>query len=47
MQKIFLVTGATDGLGKAITEKLLKEGNIVIGCGRRIERLEAIRNEFG
>lgn len=47
MQKIFFVTGATAGFGKAITEKLLKEGHIVIGCGRRIERLEAIRNEFG
>ena len=47
MQKIFFVTGATAGFGKAISEKLLSEGHIVIGCGRRTERLEAMRAEFG
>lgn len=47
MQKIFFVTGATAGFGKAISEKLISEGHIVIGCGRRAERLEAMRNELG
>ena len=47
MQKIFLITGATSGFGKAISEKLIGEGHVVIGCGRRAERLDAMRNELG
>ena len=47
MKKIFFVTGATAGFGKAISEKLISEGHIVIGCGRRTERLETMRNELG
>ncbi|CAM5207240.1 hypothetical protein OURE66S_02775 [Oligella ureolytica] len=45
MKKIS-VTGATAGFGKAISEKLISEGHIVIGCGRRTERLETMRNEL-
>ena len=47
MKKIFFVTGATAGFGKATSEKLISEGHVVIGCGRRAERLEAMRNELG
>lgn len=47
MKKIFFVTGATSGFGKAISEKLIAEGHTVIGCGRRAERLESMRETLG
>ncbi|MDO5666877.1 MAG: SDR family oxidoreductase [Alcaligenaceae bacterium] len=47
MKKIFFVTGATAGFGKSISEKLIAEGHTVIGCGRRAERLEAMRETLG
>lgn len=37
--KIALVTGASAGMGKAITAKYLEAGMIVIGTGRRQEKL--------
>lgn len=47
MKKIVFVTGATSGFGKAISQKLIAEGHIVIACGRRAARLEAMRAELG
>lgn len=38
--KIALVTGASAGMGKAITEKYLQAGMMVIGTGRRKKKLE-------
>ncbi|MCP3139815.1 SDR family NAD(P)-dependent oxidoreductase [Pyxidicoccus xibeiensis] len=42
-----LVTGATAGFGLAITRRFIQEGARVIATGRRTERLEAMRAEFG
>ncbi len=47
MKKIALVTGATAGFGLATCKTLLKNGYRVIGTGRRKERLEALKAEFG
>lgn len=47
MKKTFFVTGATSGFGKSISEKLISEGHIVIGCGRRSERLNNMRQQLG
>jgi uncharacterized oxidoreductase len=38
-----LVTGATSGIGLALAERFLARGNEVIVCGRREERLRALR----
>ena len=44
--KIAFVTGATSGIGRATAIALAKEGYHIIGCGRRKERLEALKQEL-
>jgi len=38
-----LITGATSGIGHALACEFIREGNTVIICGRRSERLAAIK----
>ncbi len=44
---IALVTGATAGFGAAIARRFANDGARVIAAGRRTERLDALRHEFG
>ena len=44
---IVFVTGATAGFGAAITRRFVAEGHKVIAAGRRMDRLEALRDELG
>jgi NAD(P)-dependent dehydrogenase (short-subunit alcohol dehydrogenase family) len=44
--KVFIVTGASKGIGKVISEFFLKSGASVVISGRNTERLEAVRTEF-
>lgn len=41
------VTGATAGFGAAIARKFVKHGHQVIATGRRLERLEQLKDELG
>jgi short-subunit dehydrogenase len=41
-----IITGASSGIGKALAEKLISEGYIVGITGRRLERLEAMRDKY-
>lgn len=41
------VTGATSGFGAAITRRFVAEGWRVVACGRRVDRLAALRAELG
>ena len=40
-EKVFLITGGTDGLGLALAEGLVEEGAAVAVCGRDEERLRS------
>jgi 3-hydroxy acid dehydrogenase / malonic semialdehyde reductase len=44
---IVAVTGATSGFGRAIARKFLLDGAKVIATGRRTDRLENLKKEFG
>lgn len=41
-----IVFGATSGIGKSLTQILLNEGYNVAITGRRLEKLEAFKNEY-
>jgi short-subunit dehydrogenase len=41
-----IVFGATSGIGKSLTEILVKEGYRVAITGRRLPLLEALKKEF-
>ena len=46
-KRIVLITGASSGIGKATAERLAKEGFELIICGRRKERLDALKSSLG
>lgn len=41
-----LITGASSGIGEAIAENIAKNGNNVIILGRRLERLQELKNKL-
>lgn len=44
--KTAIVFGATSGIGKGITEILIKDGYKVAITGRRLEKLESLKNQY-
>lgn len=42
-----LITGASAGFGKALTERLIANGHRVIGCARRLDKLNALADTLG
>lgn len=42
MNKVILITGASSGMGKDTALRLVKEGHIVYGAARRVERMQDI-----
>jgi len=47
MSKVWLITGASRGLGRAFAEAALRAGNRVVATARRIESLQSLKEEFG
>ncbi|KAI3572366.1 short chain dehydrogenase [Fusarium oxysporum f. sp. albedinis] len=45
--KCVLVTGATSGIGLALTERIISQSSFVIATGRRKERLDELFERFG
>jgi len=45
--KIALVTGASAGIGAAITQELAKAGVKVFGLARRVEKIEELKKKAG
>jgi len=43
--KVVIVTGASSGIGRATAKKFAMEGAKVVAAARRMERLEALRDE--
>ena len=45
-QKSILITGATSGIGRALTIKLLKSGAFVSFCGKSDEKMKSLCKEI-
>ena len=41
-----LITGCTSGIGRALIKEYAAMGHNVIGCGRRVDRLEKLKEEL-
>lgn len=44
--KVIVITGGTDGIGKALVEKCLQQEAHVATCGRNEEKLALLKSEF-
>lgn len=42
-----LITGASAGFGKALAERLVAKGHRIIGCARRLDKLNALAETLG
>jgi NADP-dependent 3-hydroxy acid dehydrogenase YdfG len=46
-KNVALVTGASFGIGQALSRELISQDRIVVGLARSSEKLMAIKNELG
>uniref|UniRef100_A0A6P7FQQ6 Farnesol dehydrogenase-like n=1 Tax=Diabrotica virgifera virgifera TaxID=50390 RepID=A0A6P7FQQ6_DIAVI len=44
--KVAVVTGASSGIGAAVAKQLVEEGLLVVGLGRRKEKIESLGNRL-
>jgi NAD(P)-dependent dehydrogenase (short-subunit alcohol dehydrogenase family) len=46
-KRIIVITGATRGLGRAMANKFIELGHVVIGCGRSSNAVDTLTQDFG
>ena len=47
MSKVIVITGVTQGLGRAMTQALIAAGHTVAGCGRSTDKISELTGQFG
>ena len=45
-RRVWLITGATSGFGRSLTEEVLRQGDIVVGAARSISRLDDLKGAY-
>jgi NAD(P)-dependent dehydrogenase (short-subunit alcohol dehydrogenase family) len=45
--RVIVLTGATQGLGRAMAVRLMEAGHVVAGCGRSAVAIESLTEQFG
>lgn len=45
--KIIVITGVTQGIGRAMVEEFTRRGHTVLGCGRSQKQIDALKEKFG
>lgn len=45
-QKLVVITGVTQGLGRALIDRFAELGWTIIGCGRSAEKIKQLQNKF-
>ena len=45
-QKVLLITGVTSGIGLAIAREMAAQKMFIVGCGRRLNRLQELEREM-
>ncbi len=46
MEKLIVLTGATRGLGRVMTEQFIQQGHTVLGCAHSPKSVEQLRQKF-
>ncbi|MFN9591066.1 MAG: SDR family NAD(P)-dependent oxidoreductase, partial [Bacteroidota bacterium] len=44
--QVIVITGGSDGIGKALVQIFLQEGARVATCGRQTDKLQQLQQEF-
>lgn len=45
-RRVWLITGATSGFGRSLAEEVLRQGDIAVGAGRTISRLDDLQAAY-
>jgi NAD(P)-dependent dehydrogenase (short-subunit alcohol dehydrogenase family) len=45
-RRVWLITGATSGFGRSLTEEVLRQGDIVVAAARGIGRLDDLKSTY-